>query len=216
MIDFCLFNAGPYPTYTSGFNTSHCATVAASMASKEQGIPSCIMSPVSPNTHMDRAYFPAPITAVPNARGLGPRPSKRVARELNFPSEFTNVNGAPAPILTRPSQDLICQFGALENYPREDGENGETELSRATHNVLERQRRNDLKMRFHMLRDNIPELMNNEKAPKIQILKKAHEYTDELKAQEQRLLADKELERQRKLILLRRLSLLRQGFFEPY
>lgn len=91
---------------------------------------------------------------------------------------------------------------------------GETELSRATHNVLERQRRNDLKMRFHILRDNLPDLMNNEKAPKIQILKKAYEFTQELKAQEERLLADKELERQRKFILLRRLHSLRQGFYD--
>ena len=105
----------------------------------------------------------------------------------------------------------------VENFRKVDDtekNGGETELSRATHNVLERQRRNDLKMRFHILRDNLPDLMNNEKAPKIQILKKAYEFTQELKAQEQRLLADKELERQRKFILLRRLHALRQGFFD--
>ena len=107
------------------------------------------------------------------------------------------------------SMNSVDKFRKVEDIEK----NGESELSRATHNVLERQRRNDLKMRFHILRDNLPDLMNNEKAPKIQILKKAYEFTQELKAQEQRLLADKELERQRKFILIRRLHTLRQGFF---
>eukprot|EP00794_Sanderia_malayensis_P018023 gene18023-19828_t len=136
------------------------------------------------------------------------------------------VNGNSSQQLAmHPSEQCMRQMtvGGLESYGvMADGAGsvmadcdtaGESELSRATHNVLERQRRNDLKMRFHMLRDNLPELMNNEKAPKIQILKKAYEFTLELKAQEQRLCADKELERQRKFILLRRLHALRQGFF---
>ncbi len=127
-------------------------------------------------------------------------------------------NGGNQQLAIRQNEQYLRQMAvtSLESYGQaSEGETaGESELSRATHNVLERQRRNDLKMRFHMLRDNLPELMNNEKAPKIQILKKAYEVTQELKAQEQRLLADKELERQRKFILLRRLHTLRQGFFE--
>uniref|UniRef100_A0A8C9MZE8 BHLH domain-containing protein n=1 Tax=Serinus canaria TaxID=9135 RepID=A0A8C9MZE8_SERCA len=47
---------------------------------------------------------------------------------------------------------------------------------RRTHNVLERQRRNELKLSFFALRDEIPEVANNEKAPKVVILKKATEY----------------------------------------
>lgn len=86
----------------------------------------------------------------------------------------------------------------------------EPELSRATHNILERQRRNDLKLRFSLLRDNIPELLSNEKAPKIQILRKGLEYLTMLKREEQTLLADKELEKQKKLILINRLKSLRK------
>ena len=85
----------------------------------------------------------------------------------------------------------------------------EPELSRATHNILERQRRNDLKLRFSLLRDNIPELSSNEKAPKIQILRKGLEYLTMLKREEQTLIVDKELEKQKKLILLNRLKSLR-------
>ena len=86
----------------------------------------------------------------------------------------------------------------------------EPELSRATHNILERQRRNDLKLRFSLLRDHIPELSNNEKAPKIQILRKGLEYLTMLKREEQTLIADKELEKQKKLILINRLKYLRK------
>ena len=85
----------------------------------------------------------------------------------------------------------------------------EPELSRVTHNILERQRRNDLKLRFSLLRDHIPELSTNEKAPKIQILRKGLEYLTMLKREEQTLIADKELEKQKKLILINRLKTLR-------
>ena len=37
-------------------------------------------------------------------------------------------------------------------------------------------RRNDLKSSFHTLRDNVPELGSQERAPKVVILKKATEY----------------------------------------
>ena len=47
---------------------------------------------------------------------------------------------------------------------------------RAQHNVLERKRRNDLKSSFHILRDHIPELNSQERAPKVVILKKATDY----------------------------------------
>nr|XP_033789674.1 myc proto-oncogene protein isoform X2 [Geotrypetes seraphini] len=63
---------------------------------------------------------------------------------------------------------------------------------RRTHNVLERQRRNELKMSFFALRDQIPEVANNEKAPKVVILKKATEYILSIQADEQRLIAEKE------------------------
>ena len=88
----------------------------------------------------------------------------------------------------------------------------EPELSKATHNVLERQRRNDLKLRFSILRDNIPDMVHNDKVAKIQILKKASEYIEELKAQEQKMMVDLELEKQRKIILHTRLKQLRGAY----
>ncbi|XP_044515180.1 N-myc proto-oncogene protein [Gracilinanus agilis] len=62
---------------------------------------------------------------------------------------------------------------------------------RRNHNILERQRRNDLRSSFLTLRDHVPELARNDKAAKVVILKKATEYVRALQAQEQQLQLDK-------------------------
>ncbi|KAF7660794.1 hypothetical protein LDENG_00275490 [Lucifuga dentata] len=74
---------------------------------------------------------------------------------------------------------------------------------RRTHNVLERQRRNELKLSFFALRDEIPEVANNEKAAKVVILKKATECIYSMQSDEQRLLSLKEQ-------LIRKSELLKQ------
>eukprot|EP01031_Cornospumella_fuschlensis_P009502 gene9502-11662_t len=58
--------------------------------------------------------------------------------------------------------------------PRSDSEDGSDK--RRTHNVLERQRRNELKMSFVALRDKVPAVADNDKAAKVVILKKATEF----------------------------------------
>lgn len=81
----------------------------------------------------------------------------------------------------------------------------ESETSkRATHNVLERKRRNDLKTSFHVLREEVPDLKENERAPKVTILRKAKDYVDKLKKDEVRLLAELEKLRHRNEELLER------------
>ncbi|KAM6971039.1 transcriptional regulator Myc-A isoform 1-T1 [Tautogolabrus adspersus] len=77
---------------------------------------------------------------------------------------------------------------------------------RRTHNVLERQRRNELKLSFFALRDEIPEVANNEKAAKVVILKKATECIYSMQSDEQRLLSVKEQLRRRSELLKQRLS----------
>jgi len=62
------------------------------------------------------------------------------------------------------------------------------ELKRITHNVLERKRRNDLKLSYQELREQIPELKHVERAPTGQILLKAVEFVEQLKKAEQQLL----------------------------
>ncbi|XP_034415496.1 transcriptional regulator Myc-A [Cyclopterus lumpus] len=77
---------------------------------------------------------------------------------------------------------------------------------RRTHNVLERQRRNELKLSFFALRDEIPEVANNEKAAKVVILKKATECIYSMQTDEQRLLSLKEQLRRKSEFLKQRLA----------
>ncbi|KAK1786828.1 hypothetical protein P4O66_017005 [Electrophorus voltai] len=79
---------------------------------------------------------------------------------------------------------------------------------RRTHNVLERQRRNELKMSFFALRDEIPDVANNEKAAKVVILKKASEFIISMQAEEKRLLSSKERLRRKCEHLKQKLALL--------
>ncbi|XP_042529033.1 myc proto-oncogene protein [Dipodomys spectabilis] len=82
---------------------------------------------------------------------------------------------------------------------------------RRTHNVLERQRRNELKRSFFALRDQIPELENNEKAPKVVILKKATTYILSIQVEEQKLASEKDLLRKRREQLKHKLEQLRNS-----
>ena len=81
---------------------------------------------------------------------------------------------------------------------------------RATHNVLERKRRNDLKTSFHVLREEVPDIKDNERAPKVTILRKARDFVDKLKLDESKLLAELEKERRRNQELLDRFYVLGQ------
>ena len=73
---------------------------------------------------------------------------------------------------------------------------------RASHNVLERKRRNDLKSSFHTLRSYVPTLSSVEKAAKVVILKKATDYIHELRKTEDDLAKEKDdlKTRQRELL----------------
>lgn len=83
------------------------------------------------------------------------------------------------------------------------------EQRRASHNVLERKRRNDLKYSFQVLRGQIPELEDNQRAPKVTILKKAAEYIKEIRDREEELQSRMDTERSRQARLLQRLAYLK-------
>ncbi|XP_006899220.1 PREDICTED: myc proto-oncogene protein-like [Elephantulus edwardii] len=82
---------------------------------------------------------------------------------------------------------------------------------RQTHNVLERQRRNELKWSLLALRDQIPDLENNEKAPKVVILKTATAYILCIQAEEYKLITEKDLLRKRREQLKHKLEQLRNS-----
>lgn len=69
-------------------------------------------------------------------------------------------------------------------HSMEDGTESDDEQRRASHNVLERKRRNDLKYSFQVLRSHIPELEDNHRAPKVTILRKAAEFIQQMQARD--------------------------------
>ncbi|XP_036606019.1 N-myc proto-oncogene protein [Trichosurus vulpecula] len=89
----------------------------------------------------------------------------------------------------RPAKSVPPPPKAKSVSPRNsDSEDSER---RRNHNILERQRRNDLRSSFITLRDHVPELVKNDKAAKVVILKKATEYVHSLQAEEHQLQLEK-------------------------
>lgn len=83
---------------------------------------------------------------------------------------------------------------------------------RASHNVLERKRRNDLKSSFNTLREHVPDLESNEKAPKVMILQKAACYISEMKQLDAKLMEEKFEEQRRQELLLHKLHKLKEFY----
>lgn len=122
------------------------------------------------------------VRSLPNSPSMSPLPSKRCKRELSDRDmkkvcHKLRASGSSSASSSQNSSDS-------EDYP---------EGKRTQHNVLERKRRNDLKFSFFSLRDSVPELVKQERAPKVQILKKASEYIRKLTADERRLESEREM-----------------------
>ncbi|XP_053141378.1 N-myc proto-oncogene protein [Hemicordylus capensis] len=107
-------------------------------------------------------------------------------------------NEAPRPM--KPMTQPKPKSSSPRNSDSEDSER------RRNHNILERQRRNDLRSSFLTLRDHVPELVKNEKAAKVVILKKATECVHSLQAEEHKLLLEKEKLQVRQQQLIKKLE----------
>ncbi|XP_066453151.1 N-myc proto-oncogene protein [Eleutherodactylus coqui] len=125
-------------------------------------------------------------------------PSPYVETEEVAPPQKKQKNEAPRVVknVVQPK----AKSSSPRNYDSEDSER------RRNHNILERQRRNDLRSSFLTLRDHVPELVKNDKAAKVVILKKATEYVHSLQADEQRLLQEKEKLQLRQQQLLKKIE----------
>lgn len=82
------------------------------------------------------------------------------------------------------------------------------ETRRATHNVLERKRRIDLKKSFERLRESVPNLEKIDKTPKVIVLKKAAMHIEELNREEVELEGQKKILLKEKEELLQKMNLL--------
>lgn len=109
-------------------------------------------------------------------------------------SSFTSTSGARSK-----------RSASGDSSPRGSSDSEDSERRR-NHNILERQRRNDLRSSFLTLRDHVPELAHNEKAAKVLILKKATEYVSSLETEEMRLHQEKDRLQARRQQLMRRLE----------
>ncbi|XP_062272208.1 myelocytomatosis oncogene homolog [Scomber scombrus] len=92
---------------------------------------------------------------------------------------------------------------------RNSTETEDEEERRRTHNVMERQRRNELKNCFMRLRDNVPELSHNDKASKVVILKKARDCIYGLEEENHKLQSKRDKLRAKQEELKAKLSKLR-------
>ncbi|CAL9704025.1 unnamed protein product [Knipowitschia caucasica] len=99
---------------------------------------------------------------------------------------------------------ISTRFSSRNSVETEDEEE-----RRRTHNVMERQRRNELKNCFVHLRDNVPELTRNDKASKVVILKKARDCIFSLESDSRRLQKKRDQLRVRQEELKARLTRLR-------
>ncbi|XP_058658339.1 LOW QUALITY PROTEIN: N-myc proto-oncogene protein [Ammospiza nelsoni] len=124
-------------------------------------------------------------------------PSPFVETEESPPQKKLKVE-VPRPV--KPTIQPKLKSSSPRNSDSEDSER------RRNHNILERQRRNDLRSSFLTLRDHVPELVQNEKAAKVVILKKATEYVHSLQAEEQKLLLEKEKLQARQEQLLKKID----------
>lgn len=96
---------------------------------------------------------------------------------------------APRPASPQPrSQSAKRVRGNMRHFTSHHAcELEDDEERRRSHNVMERQRRNELKNCFLRLRYHVPELSNNDKASKVMILKRAKESIHNLESEGQRL-----------------------------
>uniref|UniRef100_A0A8C6TSX3 MYCN proto-oncogene, bHLH transcription factor n=1 Tax=Neogobius melanostomus TaxID=47308 RepID=A0A8C6TSX3_9GOBI len=140
----------------------------------------------------------APPTKRHKTCGDAPRPPTRTNSSSSSGSSLSVASG-------RGKRSSGSSGG--ESSPRaHGGSDSEDSERRRNHNILERQRRNDLRSSFLTLRDHVPELAHNEKAAKVLILKKATEYLSSLEEDELRLQQEKERLQSRRQQLMRRIE----------
>lgn len=139
----------------------------------------------------------------PEAGSHGEASEKDTQEEEEEEDEEENNDRARSPGQAGESfspEPFLLKSGSAPSSDNEDV------TKRKNHNYLERKRRNDLRSRFLALRDQVPDLSNCPKTPKVVILSKASEYLQSLVSAEQRMAAEKKLLKLHQHQLLRRIS----------
>ena len=141
-------------------------------------------------------------------RAVGRGSSRRRSGSASAPCSRQG-SPTPATLRTKKRRHHVKRLRRLSSAGNEDVTESDDEQRRASHNILERKRRNDLKYSFQLLREQVPELEENQRAPKVIILRKAAEFIKEIHAREERLDQEYEREKKREAELLQRLAYLK-------
>ncbi|XP_051908411.1 N-myc protein isoform X2 [Hippocampus zosterae] len=152
------------------------------------------------SVHQQQHNYAAPSPYTSDDDPAPPPKKQRTSDVAKAPTRTASLSCASGPRGKRSSSG--------DSSPR-GGSDSEDSERRRNHNILERQRRNDLRSSFLTLRDHVPELAYNEKAAKVLILKKATEYVSSLDREERRLQLEKDRLQARRQQLMRRLELAR-------
>lgn len=129
------------------------------------------------------------VRSLPISPADSPQPVKKFKRELSVPELKRVCQKLEASGHSRGGRSSNCSSSASSRNSSDSEESFEGK--RTQHNVLERKRRNDLKYSFFSLRDIVPDLTKQERAPKVLILKRASEYIKTLSEEGSQLEAEK-------------------------
>ncbi|XP_045605143.1 myc proto-oncogene protein isoform X2 [Procambarus clarkii] len=167
--------------------------------------PSCLQVPSKRSVDVKRQLQLAIQEAMRNRHNRVPGSTSPESDEVasnRFVSVKIKTQGKPA-AYTKRMRDYHTESTKHKRRNRVESDEGR----RSVHNSLERQRRVDLRNAFEYLRQLVPDTKVLEKAPKVQILKKAALHCKQLHLTEQRLLKEKEkLKKQLEELQQRRLQ----------
>ena len=168
-------------TPSSSLNTTPASSTPASPVPAMSNSSMCAQVAAMHNYTAAPSSEPMSYSSTPNKRsrtGQGGPPLKRF--RISAPASATNDLRSVVRKLQHCGKlqhsGHSTRHGGSKLSSRNSSDSEDSEGRRAQHNVLERKRRNDLKSSFHILRDHIPELNSQERAPKVVILKKATDY----------------------------------------
>ena len=121
--------------------------------------------------------YSLPVTSLKRVRSFPSSPvthksSKKLKRDISIPSDLRKV--------ALKLKSSVHNYSSSSSRNSSDSEEFCESGKRTQHNVLERKRRTDLKNSFFHLRDSVPELEGQERAPKVVILRKASQYIHRL------------------------------------
>ena len=139
-------------------------------------------------------------------QGTNEKPTKRVTTR----TQNSSANVSPNSSDSDESSGCRSRNTDIDETASSRSRNQTTNV-RVSHNDLERKRRDELKRKFDCLRAVIPEIENNERAPKVVILKKASAYVALLQGQENALKVEMEKVRRVNLMLMQKLLCMTKG-----